>query len=167
MKKDSKLLIFVLCVGLAAGLILKLFVIDILHVSGRSMMPAIQDGDTLFVNKLAFGIITPYGEKLLVQWAEPKRGDVVIYLYDNKIVVKRCVAVAGDSLEYSEDSGYIVRVGDSKISLTQEQFDRMKSSQSVPEGYIFAVGDNYAESVDSRSYGFVSIKNILGKVLWR
>ncbi len=170
MKKDSKLLILVLCLGLSAGLILKLFVIDILHVSGRSMMPAIQDGDTLFVNKLAFGIITPYGEKLLLQWAEPKRGDVVIYLYDNKIVVKRCVAVSGDLLEYSEDSGYSVysvKVGSSKISLTQEQFDRMKSSQSVPEGYIFAVGDNYEESIDSRSYGFVSVKNILGKVLWR
>ena len=42
---------------------------------------------------------------------------------------------------------------------------RLKDAAQVPDGYILAVGDNYEVSVDSRDYGFVSVKNVLGKVL--
>lgn len=131
------------------------------------MIPALHDGDKIFVNKLAFGIVEPYGEKLLIQWAKPKTGDIVIYLYDDKIVVKRCVAVSGDKLEYSSDSDYnfILKTNGKEIPLTQSQFENLKNADKVPDGYILAVGDNYAESVDSRTYGFVSVKNVLGKVI--
>ncbi|MBQ6782249.1 MAG: signal peptidase I [Treponema sp.] len=167
MTEDKKNLIFVVCVGLAIGLVLRLFVVDVLHVSGKSMHPAIKDGDTLIVNKLAYGIVIPYGEKLLVQWKEPKAGDIVIYLYNNKIVVKRCVAIGGESLAYSDDTVYTVSVGDTKIPLTESQWRNLRGIDSVPKGYIFAVGDNYEESIDSREYGFVSVRNILGKVICR
>ena len=96
-----------------------------------------------------------------------KRNDIIIYLYDNKIVVKRCVAVAGDSLDYSADSQYILFTGGNEIALTAEQYDCMKNSAVVPEGYVLAIGDNYSQSIDSRTYGFVPVKNILGKVLWK
>ena len=92
-------------------------------------------------------------------------GDVVIYLYNNKIVVKRCVACEGQSLEYSSNPIYTVKVGDNEIPLTESQYMRLKDAAQVPEGYILAVGDNYEVSVDSRDYGFVSVKNVLGKVL--
>ena len=155
----------VICVGFVAGLFIKLFVLDILHVSGRSMEPSVRDGAVLFVNKLAFGIVEPYGDKLLVKWGNPERDDIVIYLYDNKIVVKRCVAVAGDKIEYSTDPIYTLTVADKTIPLSESQFNNMKASHVVPDDYILAIGDNYAESIDSRTYGFVSEKNILGKVI--
>ncbi|MBQ0052261.1 MAG: signal peptidase I [Treponema sp.] len=154
-----------ICAGLLIGLIIKLFVFEFLTVSGRSMLPTIQDGDKIFINKLAYGIVKPYSNSLLVQWSQPQRDDLVIYLYDNKIVVKRCVAVAGDLLEYSEDRVYTLRTGGKEISLTENQHYNLKNSSSVPEGYILAVGDNYEESIDSRTYGFVSVHNILGKVI--
>lgn len=157
--------IFFVCAGLLLGLLLKLFAFEVLTVSGRSMIPALHDGDKIFVNKLKYGIAEPYGEKLLVQWAKPKNGDIVIYLYDDKIVVKRCVAISGDKLEYSSDSDYTLKTNGKEIPLTQSQFENLKNADKVPEGYILAVGDNYAESVDSRTYGFVSIKNVLGKVI--
>lgn len=163
--------IFFVCAGLLIGLLIKLFAFEVLTVSGRSMIPALHDGDKIFVNKLKYGIVEPYGEKLLVQWAKPKNGDIVIYLYDDKIVVKRCVAVSGDKLEYSSDSDYnfktdfILKTNGKEIPLTQSQFENLKNADEVPEGYILAVGDNYAESVDSRTYGFVSVKNVLGKVI--
>ena len=163
----NKSIIFITCCGLLAGLFLKLFVIDVLHVSGRSMENTIHDGSTLIVNKLAYGIVKPYSDSLLVQWSSPKEGDVIIYLYNNKIVVKRCAAVAGQSLEYSGDSIYNLELGDKNIPLTKEQYLHLKDFSVVPEGYILAIGDNYAESVDSREYGFVSTRNVLGKVLCR
>lgn len=167
MSDDKKNAVFIICIGLAVGLFLKLFVVDILHVSGTSMLPALRDGDTLLVNRLAYGIAQPYGEKLLVQWREPKAGDIVIYLYDNKIVVKRCVATGGEHLAYSSDTVYTLAVGDKRIPLTDAQYQRFKDIDTVPDGYILAVGDNYEESVDSRTYGFVSVRNVLGKVLCR
>ena len=42
-----------------------------------------------------------------------------------------------------------------------------QNSAVVPEGYVLAIGDNYSQSIDSRTYGFVPVKNILGKVLWK
>lgn len=167
--RQNKILCLIICLGLLTGLLLKLFVFEILTVSGESMYPAIKDGERLFVSKLSYGIVEPYGEELLVQWKKPSRGDVVIYLYNNKIVVKRCVALGGDKLEIFKDTeyNYILKTGDFNIELTEPQYQNLKDSSVVPEGYILAIGDNYAVSVDSRYYGFVSERNILGKVLCR
>jgi len=154
-------------IGIMLGIILKLFVIDFLHVSGISMEGTIHNGSVILVNKLAYGLVKPGSSKLLFQWSEPRTGDIVIYLYDNKIVVKRCVAVGGTHLDYLSGSEYSLRVDGKKIILTEEQYHHLKNTVSVPDGYILAIGDNYAQSVDSRTYGFVPVNNILGKVLCR
>ena len=166
-EKKKHTWVWIVSAGLLAGLFIKLFVFEYLHVSGESMSPLIDDGETIYVNKLAYGLISPLGDRLLVQWSEPEKDDIVIYLYDDKIVVKRCVATAGDLLEYSFDNGYTLYVGEKAIPLTEIQYANLKKSQKVPEGYILAVGDNYAQSFDSRNYGFVSVKNILGKIICR
>lgn len=164
MKRRNYLLLIV--IGVAIGVFLKLFIFDILSVSGTSMTPTIKDGGHIFVWKLQYGIVKPFGVELLCQWAKPQKGDLVVYIYNNKTVVKRCVAIEGEVLEFSTDTGYSLLVGGQTISLTEEQYQRIKHSTTVPEGTILAVGDNYSSSIDSRNYGFVSIKNILGKVAW-
>jgi signal peptidase I len=152
-------------IGVAVGICIKLFIIDFLRISGTSMEPEIHNGSTVFVNKLAYGLVKPGSRIFFVQWSEPKAGDVVIYLHDNKIVIKRCAAVSGTRLDYSADSGYSLHVGASEITLTKEQYELMHTSLFVPDGYILAIGDNYADSIDSRSYGFVSVKNVVGRVI--
>ncbi|MCI7545657.1 MAG: signal peptidase I, partial [Treponema porcinum] len=87
--------------------------------------------------------------------------------HDDKIVVKRCVAVGGAQLDFSDDTEYTLSVNGKKIVLTESQFRRMAQFTSVPEGYALVLGDNYSESLDSRSYGFVSTENIIGKVIIR
>lgn len=166
-------LVAVVAVSLAVGAVLKLFVVDILHVSGRSMMPSIADGERIVVNRLAYGVAAPFGDSLAFCWAEPRRGDVVIYLYNDKIVVKRCVAVGGDPLsaefcmELPPDSQYTLRIcgGGCEVPLSEPQYLALRGVGSVPDGYILAVGDNYRESVDSRTYGFVATRSVLGRVV--
>ncbi len=168
---SSRFLALIVAAGLLIGTFVKLFAFEFLHVSGRSMMPAIQNGETIFVNKLKFGIAKPFSDNLLLQWGKPQRGDVVIYLYDNKIVVKRCVCIGGDKIRCEREpdgSGgedYFLFAGEKKINLTSSQYANMKFIRQVPDGYVMAIGDNYDESLDSRSYGFIPVKNILGKVL--
>ncbi len=163
--KNNKSLIVLICIGFMTGFLLKMFVIDVLHVDGKSMQPAIMDGSTIVVNKLNYGLSKPYNSALFVQWKKPCEGDVVIYFYDNKIVVKRCIATGGTKLEYSQNPFYTLHVGNKDIPLTEDQYNNMKNSHYVPEGYILAVGDNYVQSIDSRNYGFVAVNNILGKVI--
>lgn len=151
--------------GVILGVFLKLFAIDILRVSGKSMEPAIKEGSSVVVNKMAYGLVKPGSREFFFQWKKPSRGDIVIFLHDDKIVVKRCVAIGGDTLEYFYDKGYNLRVGENKIALTDVQYANLHNISKVTDEYILAIGDNYAESIDSRNYGFVSVKNIVGKVV--
>jgi signal peptidase I len=154
-----------LAIGILLGIIIKLFAADFLLVSGQSMEPVIADGTRIFVSKLSYGLALPLASELFIQWADPQKNDVVIYIYNNKTVVKRCAATEGDALEYSRDSTYRVTVNGKVLPLTDGQYQRLKYTEKVPDGTIFAIGDNMEESVDSRHYGFVSVRNILGKVL--
>ena len=154
-------------IGLSVGILLKMFVFDIKRIEGVSMEPCLKQGSYIIESKLAYGLLKPSGSSFFVRWASPHKNDIVLYYYNNHTVVKRCVAVENEKLEISEDSGYSLIVGEKQIPLTEEQYHRIRYSERVPQGMILAIGDNYVKSVDSRDYGFVSVRNITGKVLWK
>lgn len=157
--------IFLFFFILALMIILKLFILDIVFVSGDSMETSIHDGQLIVINKLAYGIVKPFSTDFFVQWDSPKTNDIICYLYNNKSVIKRCVATELTPLEFYTNTEYSVKVNEKIIPLTDAQYHRLKNSFIVPQGMCFAVGDNYLKSIDSRNYGFVSIKNVTGKVL--
>ncbi len=163
--KGKPFIFFCIALGVATGIILKLFVIDILHISGTSMEPTLKNGSKVAVNKLAYGLAKPFRGDFFFQWNRPKLNDIVIYLHDNKIVIKRVIGISGDQLEFSENSGYTVKINQKEISLTPVQFQRMKNFEKIPEDFVFTLGDNQKDSIDSRDYGFVSVKNIMGKII--
>jgi signal peptidase I len=150
--------------GIALGIAVKLFAADIMLVSGRSMEPSIGEGERIFVSKLAYGAALPFSSELFVRWAAPQKDDVVIYVYDNKTVVKRCAAVEGDAVEVTR---YRLTANGASYPQNEAQYRRFRGADAVPADMIFVVGDNLEESVDSRHYGFVSVRNILGKVICR
>lgn len=168
MKKKSMSVIWCVIIGLVIAAVLKIFIIERLTVEGISMEPTLGDKEHIFVCKAAYGIQNPFGANLIVQWATPKEDDLIVYFYNNRLVVKRCVAVENAALDYLTDSEYILMVNlDKKIPLTSEQYFKMKNCPKVPSGYILAIGDNYTESYDSRNYGFIPVSNVLGKVICR
>ncbi|MCR5218257.1 signal peptidase I [Treponema sp.] len=170
MKSKSKsldLIIKILAALLVITIILKLFVIEFYKISGQSMTPAIKSGSTIAVSKISYGLVLPFSDKLLFNWSGPKKGDVVFYMYNDRMVIKRCAATAGDTLEYSYNSGYNLKVNGKTVSLTKNQYENLKNTTSVPENTILALGDNSEFSIDSRNYGFVPVNNILGRVLCR
>lgn len=148
------------------SLVIKLFILDIRIVSGPSMLPGLKDGSIIVEYKLAWGIPVPFKNKYIVRWGEPRPGDIVIYPWNGRYVVKRCIATAGTPLVFSEKPEYSVRIGNQSIPLTGEQYQKLHTAEQVPEGMIFTLGDNMSESRDSRHYGFVSLDSIRGKLVW-
>ena len=168
---------FFLWIFIAAiiAILVKFFIFDIVRISGQSMEPTLKDGQTVFVSKLAYGIEIPFKNTLLVQWKKIEVGDAVLFLNGTNMVVKRCVATEKIPLEFSSESEYSLIVGGKKsegksyfkIPLSQEQFDFLSQYSCVPDGMFLAIGDNYNSSIDSRDFGFVTNKNVAGKVLCR
>ena len=151
--------------GLLIGLFAKLFVFDFLKISGKSMEPTLSSGNRIIINKGAYGIQNPFTKNYFFTWKSPKKNDIVTFLNDNKIVVKRCVLTEGDSLEILVDSGYYLLINNQKVPLSEFQYLQFAGTKTVPSGYIFVLGDNFLYSVDSRDYGFVSTKSIKGKAI--
>jgi len=83
--------------AIAAALVLKLFFFDFIIAQGHSMEPAIHDGTVLIISRLRYGIRFP-SSKYLIRWAQPKEGDVVVFLSPmGDLAVKRCVLVEDNS----------------------------------------------------------------------
>ncbi len=160
----NKFILFI-CIGIFIGFFLKFFVIDIYHISGISMEPTLKDNSSVVVSKICYGLLIPFSQNFIFKWAEPKKNDIITFLHENKIVIKRCVALGGEKLDFLMDSKYNLLIDGKKIPLTREQFRNLSQFEKVPEGYILAVGDNYQSSIDSRDYGFISVKNVMGKVI--
>ena len=154
-------------IGIFLGLVLKLFVIDIPCIVGNSMEPTLHNQEHVLVNKLAYGLVKPFASTRMTKWAHPQKGDIIVYMHDGDMVVKRCIAYSGMLLDFSSDSQYTLNVGGEKIPLTYEQFRLLNGIESVPEGCVFAVGYNYQVSIDSRNYGFIPERDVLGKVIWK
>lgn len=131
----------------------------VVNVNGPSMKPTLQDGDKL--------IITAAGYK-------PEKGDIVVISSDEGVkqpIVKRIIATGGDVVDINFTTGVVTVNGieeDYTDELTSQQFDTA-FPLTVPEGTVFVLGDNRANSIDSRStqVGCVDERMIVGKVLFK
>src|SRR5213080_5582334 len=90
-------------VALVLALVIRSFIVQAFKIPSGSMLPTLQIGDHILVNKFLYGLRLPYPfEKMVVQWGQPARGDVVVFIYPRdrtKDFIKRVIAVAGDVVE--------------------------------------------------------------------
>ena len=135
------------------------FGFQVARVEGHSMAPTLADQDRLIVNKLAYRV------------GEPHIGDVVMLYYPldpNKSFVKRVIAEEGDQVRIVDGRVYRndVVLDDSFVPPDFRSHDDW-GPQVIPEGYYFVMGDHRNNSSDSRHWGFVPKKYIIGKVQLR
>nr|MDE5741001.1 signal peptidase I [Oscillospiraceae bacterium] len=151
-------------------------IMRIANVDGESMLPTLVDGDRLIVSHIMY---------------TPKAGDIVIVNSENgnvygennqitkvdglgKVIVKRVIAVGGQTVDIDFNTGEVkvdgtVLTEDYIQDLTKQDEGGHRYPVTVPEGYVFVMGDNRMNSTDSRStlVGFVDEEDILGKVVLR
>ena len=132
------------------------FVGQVARVDGQSMAPTLQDHDRLIVNKVAYRL------------GEPKVGDIVMLLYPHdpeKTFVKRVVAAEGDQVKIV--GGKVYRNGalmDDSFVLPQYRSHEDFGPTIIRQGYYFVMGDHRNGSSDSRDWGEVPKKYIIGRV---
>ncbi len=150
----------------AVAIVIKLMAFDVVIAEGRSMLPTVKPGSVLLVNRLAYGLRLPFGSHYILRWAEPRRGDILIFpAPDGRVAIKRCAAPAGVAVRIDAET---VRIGEASFSSLHGQAENFKSFESVPKGSFLALGDNSPESLDSRQYGFVSSDTVLGRIVrWK
>ncbi len=178
-KTKSKLREYIEAILLAIliAFFIRTFVIQAYKIPSGSMKPTLLIGDHILVSKSIYGIKLPFIRSTVIPIGEPKRGDIVVFIYPedrSKDFIKRLIGVPGDTIE----------VRNKKILLNGLPFDDVHGVHSdsiiipgsvqprdnfgpvrVPEGSIFVMGDNRDESYDSRFWGFVNMKDVLGKAL--
>jgi len=135
------------------------FGVQVARVEGQSMAPTLADQDRLIVNKFVYRI------------GEPRRGDIVMLYYPvnpEKSFVKRVMAEEGDTVRIVVGQVYVndIPVKDDYVPAEFRSHDDW-GPQVIPEGYYFVMGDHRNNSSDSRHWGMVPKRYIIGKVQLR
>lgn len=139
------------------------YVLSRADIDGMSMQCALQDKDVTFVEKLS--LITH----------NLKRGQIVIFNSNNKnkdVYIKRIIAVEGDQIEIQNGKVYLNRKLLSENYLSANTITTTgpflgNKAYTVPNGYVFVLGDNRSDSLDSRFFGAVNVNDILGHAIIR
>jgi len=144
-------------IAVILAFIIKMFLFDFVMVDGSSMVPTLDNGDRLIINKIGYTI------------GEPQYEDIVILSYSKSVeYVKRVVAKGGDTVEIKDTVFYLNDQPVTEDYISAVPYDDF-AKVTVPAGTYFVMGDNRANSSDSRyeSLGFVEEDAIDGKVIFR
>ena len=136
------------------------FGFQVARVEGQSMAPTLADQDRLIVNKFAYRI------------GEPRRGDIVMLYYPlnpDKSFVKRVIAEEGDTVRIVDGRVYVndVPMADDFVPPEYPQPRRLRPDRRSPRAITSCIGDHRNNSSDSRHWGMVPKKYIIGKVQLR
>jgi signal peptidase I len=147
-------------------------VVQAFWVPSGSMLPTIQIGDHLFVNKLAYAVKLPLIGQI-AKIGDPQRNDIVVFVSPadhHTDLIKRLVAVSGDTIEIRNKKLFVngQQVDDAHASFVDPTVNPNPPRDNygpitVPDGKVFAMGDNRDRSYDSRYWGFADVTDIKGK----
>ena len=176
-------------IALILALIVKTSIVEAYIIPSGSMENTLLPGDYIIGNKFIYGmkLPIPFVDIKLPSIQEPKPGDIIIFKYPNdpsQNYIKRCIAIEGQTVEIRDKQVYVdgrpVPLPPEGKHIDSRIIPPAKSPRwglairdnmpplKVPQGELFMMGDNRDNSGDSRFWGFVPEKNLVGKgeIIW-
>ena len=171
---------------------LRSFFYEPYQIPSESMMPTLEVGDFILVNRWTYGLRLPVTGQTFLPINEPERGDVLVFRFpaqQNVAYIKRIIGLPGDKVEVRNkqilindqpvpstlvtEPGIPVSVRQSTEQLGTHAYPTWRTNNRlsrdgswvVPEGEYFLMGDNRDNSNDSRFWGFVPDHLIIGKAV--
>jgi len=176
LKKKSALQEWIesIVIAFILAMIIRTFIVQAFKIPTGSMRMTLLEGDRILVNKFIYGARIPLTDWRLPALRQPKRGDVIVFIYPedpSRDFIKRLIAVGGETVEINNGNIYINGKLCDNLDLRQRfYYNRGTYGEEgkkivVPKDSYFVLGDNSASSRDSRYWGFVPKKMLLGKAL--
>lgn len=144
-------------IAVVLALIIRFFLFQPFFIPSGSMEPTLTIGDRIIVNKIIY------------RFSEPKRGDIVVFKYPvnpKRDFIKRLIGLPGETVEIKNSNVYIngkiIKQPWLPANLEYPDFGPVK----IPQGNYFMMGDNRNNSEDSRYWGNLPQKNIIGKAMF-
>jgi signal peptidase I len=135
------------------------FVVEAFWIPSASMVPTLKYGDRVLVNKFIY------------RFTEPQRGDIIVFKSvegDGQDLIKRVVGVPGDEIAVRGGTLFVNGEPQKEPYVNKKFPDRsFYAPTTVPKDHVFAMGDNRANSQDSRVFGPVPEQNIEGEAFLR
>ncbi|MBQ7534627.1 MAG: signal peptidase I [Stomatobaculum sp.] len=140
----------------AIAVLIAVLLLPVLQIYGTSMSPTLNEGDS---------VVSVKGTKF-------QTGEMVAFYYNNKILVKRVIANAGEWVNIDQEGNvYVNNVKLEEPYIAEKAYGEtnIELPYQVPDSRIFVIGDNRDASIDSRntSVGCVSDEQIVGKIVFR
>ena len=145
-----------IAIAVVLAVLIRIFIFEFAFVEQTSMYPTLVENDKLCVIKISY------------YFSSPQRGDIVIVkLSESKSLVKRVIALGGETIEIKDDNVYIDGVLLEEDYLVAELEYENFEPVTVDEGCYFVMGDNRPVSQDSREIGCIEEDSITGRVILR
>lgn len=159
-------LIQVAAVSLAIIIPVRYFLIQPFYVKGASMEPSFFDHEYLIIDEVSY------------RFAEPKRGDIVVFRYPvdpKQFFIKRVIGLPGETVEVSEEGVKVyndqypngMTIDESTYLPKETVPSTISRTLNLKSGEYFVMGDNRGSSLDSRFFGAIKRTDIVGKVWLR
>lgn len=145
------------------AIVIRTFIMAPFKIPSGSMRPTLMEGDRILVNKFIY------------RFRNPERGDIIVFRYPNdtkRPFIKRLVAVGGDEVEIRDGKALINRVPLDEREIFQHiayrnqgPYGQAHQVVTVPDDALFVLGDNSESSHDSRFWGFVPRRMLIGEAM--
>lgn len=163
---QAKILENLITVGIALviAVLIRLFIAEPRYIPSESMLPTLETGDRLVVEKVSY------------KFHPLERGDIIVFQpplqlqavgYEpNRAFIKRAIAIGGDTIAINDGTVYV-----NHRPLTESYIAEVPqynyAAVTIPENQVFVMGDNRNNSNDSHLWGFLPQENIIGHAVFR
>lgn len=148
--------VVIVCAAFLLALLIQFFIVKPFAIPSESMEPTLEISDRVLVNRLVY------------HFREPRRGDIIVFhppgsAPGSEPFIKRVVAIGGDTVSVHDGKLWVNGVAQTEPYLKDQKILDVYPEVKINTGFVWAMGDNRNNSGDSRVFGPVSLKLIIGR----